>query len=364
MGLRGYQVEAFNAITKGFGEFQKQLAVKPTGCHAPGSPILMADGSLRAVETIRVGEQVMGPDSQPRTVMELHSGSDDMFEIDPVKGDPFAVNAGHILRLRKTPESPLHREPVHTEISLTDYLSTSQNFRHLHKLERFGVEFPETQVAGRPLDPYFLGLLLGDGCLHQKQIMVCTPDHEIIEMLVRFSQMYGVRLRRVDLTNNAADNYYFVGKEPGYDSDPIRSFVRRLGLAVKSGEKFIPDGYKRGSWEIRADLLAGLLDTDGHGSNGGYEYSSKSPTLSEDVVFVARSLGLAAYRSKKIVGCETYYRVNISGDCSWLPLRVERKKVEVRRQIKIPLVTGFTVHPVGRGEYFGFTIDGDHLYLD
>jgi hypothetical protein len=58
MGLRGYQVEAFNAITKGFGEFQKQLAVKPTGCHAPGSPILMADGSLRAVETIRVGEHV------------------------------------------------------------------------------------------------------------------------------------------------------------------------------------------------------------------------------------------------------------------------------------------------------------------
>ena len=39
MGLRGYQVEAFNAITNGFGEFQKQLAVKPTGS---GKTILFA----------------------------------------------------------------------------------------------------------------------------------------------------------------------------------------------------------------------------------------------------------------------------------------------------------------------------------
>ena len=50
--LRPYQHAAMEAITRGFTDYQHQLAVKPTGCHAAGHPILMGDGSIKAVETI------------------------------------------------------------------------------------------------------------------------------------------------------------------------------------------------------------------------------------------------------------------------------------------------------------------------
>ena len=72
-----------------------------TGCHAKGTEIMMADGSLKKVEDIRVGDQVMGPDYQPRLVTELHHGMDRMVSIVPHsrKLKPFRVNMGHILSL-------------------------------------------------------------------------------------------------------------------------------------------------------------------------------------------------------------------------------------------------------------------------
>ena len=145
------------------------LGVAPTGCHAPGTPILMFDGSIRPVETIRVGDLLMGPDSTPRTVLELHRGEDAMVEVRPIKGDPFTVNAGHVLTLVKINEgccgSHAHAKPGGTiiDISVAAYRQRSAYFRHLHKLFRVAVEFPPRPVPS--LDPYFLGLLIGDGRL-------------------------------------------------------------------------------------------------------------------------------------------------------------------------------------------------------
>lgn len=47
-----------------------------------------------------------------------------------------------------------------------------------------------------------------------------------------------------------------------------------------------------------------------------------------------------------------------------LPIRVERRKTKPLLQKKSVLVTGFSVEYVGKGEYFGFTLDGNHLYCD
>src|SRR5690606_29456504 len=60
----------------------------------------------------------------------------------------------------------------------------------------------------------------------------------------------------------------------------------------------------------------------------------------------------------------TYFRVSISGDCSVIPCRVPRRIAPERQQVKRVTVTGFTLEPEGQGEYFGFEIDKDHLYLD
>ena len=127
---------------------------------------------------------------------------------------------------------------------------------------------------------------------------------------------------------------------------------------------FIPHEYKTASRKDRLELLAGLIDTDGHYNHGRFEFCSKSQQLANDVMFVVRSLGLAAYKSPKEINSTSYYCVSISGDCSIVPTRIPRKQSSVRLQKKDVLRTGFTCKPTGTIEnYYGFTVDGDNRYL-
>ena len=137
-----------------------------------------------------------------------------------------------------------------------------------------------------------------------------------------------------------------------------------MGLKLKffkDGERRVPYEYKVASVDSRRRLLAGLLDTDGHLSCGGFEITQKSKQLSEDICFVSRSLGKAAYMSEKTVNGELYYRVFISGDFTDLPFL--RHEVTPRKQIKSVLRTGFTLTSLGEGNYCGFELDGDKLFV-
>jgi ATP-dependent DNA helicase DinG len=142
---------------------------------------------------------------------------------------------------------------------------------------------------------------------------------------------------------------------------------------LSSGDKFIPSIYKVNSREVRLSILAGLMDSDGSliASKVGYDYISKSQQLANDVAFIARSVGLAAY----LKPCKkqdqngqggTYYRVGISGNVNIIPCHVTRKKASKRQQKKNVLRTGVTVVPtLNTEEYYGFTLDGDgHFLLD
>ena len=364
MILRPRQALLVNRTLQALGKHGNTLAVAPTGCHAPGTLILMFDGSVQPVEAIRVGDQLMGPDSTPRTVLELHRGQDMMYEIEPIKGAAFTVNAGHILSLVRTNEGDGNggkssRADSIVDVSVSQFLSQSATFRHLHKLFRVAVDFPER--AKPPVDPHFLGVLIGDGSL-KNLVAVTTPDVEIVEVLQQQAQIYGLRLRTEQIQNNEANTYSLVDRRGV--KNPLTQQLRSLGIfGLGAGEKFIPDAYKLGSRSTREQVLAGLLDTDGYLSKGCFEYCSKSRTLADDVVFVARSLGLAAYIKSKWVQGVCYWRVGINGACQNLPLRVVRKRAPARQQKKDVLRTGFTVRALGAGAYFGFTTDGDHRYV-
>lgn len=372
---RPYQTEAVKAILDAVKRgVRRQLVSLPTGCHAPGTKILMYDGALKPVEEIKVGDLLMGPDSTERRVLRLIRGSGEMYRISPVKGEPFVVNEDHVLSLKKTNERSEKSgrvypstKPGTCDITVKDYRQQSKTFKHTHKLYRAGVEF-QRYVSWFDINPYFMGVLLGDGGFSNTSICVTTPDWEIVQEIKAVANELGLDVRHQPMPGNKASNYFLVTKgrrlSPKF-SNPIREALRAFGLlGHSSGEKFIPEPYKTAPRRDRLELLAGLIDTDGSNNQcGGFEYSTKSQRLSEDVLFVARSLGLAAYRSEKLVNGATYYRLTISGDCSIVPTRVERKRATERRQIKDPLVSGFSVSSEGVGEYFGFTVDKDNLYL-
>ncbi len=352
------------AIEEAVAGRQNVLVCGGTGCHEADASILMFDGSTKRAADVRVGDSLMGPDSRPRTVLTLHGGIDDMVRIKPIKGERMIVNAGHILSLISTPRSSGEPRKV-VNIPVRAWMQTSAKFKHIHKMRRVAVDFAEKRL---PVDPYFLGLLLGDGCLSSGSIGIAKPDPEIFERIMDEAIARGLHVsahgRGTSMTYRLCGN----GRGAHSNNTLIRD-VAAVGLrGTTSGDKFIPNDYKTASRQQRLDLLAGILDTDGSWSNGGFDYITKSRRLADDVQFLCRSLGLAAQVHLCEKSCNaftgSYYRLFISGACDTIPCRIPRKKGAARRQKKDPLVTGFAVEPVGVGRYYGFEVDADNLYLD
>jgi intein/homing endonuclease len=335
-----------------------------------GTKIIMFDGSTKNVEDLECGDLLMGDDSTPRKISRLATGLDQMFEIIPVKGESFVVNGGHILALKRTRMvRNIYKfgndfkagEIVH--ITVNDFLSKSSRFKHIHKLYRVGVEFPERKL---PIPPYLAGIWLGDGTRIFPEIT--SADHEIVSYLKETAKNFNLRLVENKSTGSVkCKKYRFSGENSNKRQNRLLNFINDFTLNVK---KHIPLIYKANSRRNRLELLAGLIDTDGWLNHQGYQIIQKEKQLAEDIAFVARSLGLAAYvkpRIKKIrsIGFSgTYYHVMISGDCSEIPVRINRKKCSPRKQKKDVLVTGIKeVRPIGIEKYYGFVVDRNHHFL-
>ncbi len=375
--VRSYQRQALTAL----GQGKSVILHAPTGCHAPGQLILMHDGSTKKVEDIKKGDLLMGPDSKPRRVTRLIRGRGRMVKVHPKKGEPFVVNEDHILTLVRTgvvrtpSDGSRKRRDLGGElidVKVKDWETWSLTQKHIHKLKRTGVTFRSR--APLPLDPYTLGIIIGDGSIKDGTPGVTTADSEIEEVLVACAERRGLYIREEVKAGNAATTYRLSsghrkqrGRAGGTNS--LTNDLRQLGLWGKgSSDKFIPGTYKVASRKSRLDLLAGLIDADGYLHHNNHVLTTASEQLAADVAFVARSLGFAAYIYTTSKRCQTgyegdYFRVSITGDNSIIPCRLERKTASPRGQEKDPTRTGFTLEDVGEGEFYGFSLTGDGRFL-
>lgn len=356
------QQQAYEAALKVFskGRQPKLLSEVGTGkCVARGTLVLTADGRSIPVESLAVGDLLMGPDSRPRTVLSLASGVGPMFRITPTKGAAWECNAPHVLTLVDSWKGDVYDQP------LNEFLAQPVRSRRRAnaKLFRVGVEFPATPTFA---SPYIIGVWLGDGTVGQPEITAC--EEEIGVELRREASRLGLRLSEMPEPANNSTRWRFCSN-PGRGGGNSNPFSAEVGRCFVGGEKRIPRDYLINDRSARLELLAGLVDTDGHLSGGGYEIITKFRGLSEDLLFLARSLGFAAYRSDKTGTIKSlgftgqYHRVFISGDCSVIPCRLAIRKASPRLQKKNVLRTGFKVESIGDGEYFGFTLDGDGRFL-
>lgn len=69
------------------------------GCHAKDTAIVMADGSRKMVQDIKVGDKLMGVNGQTRVVESLIRGNDKLFKVNQSKAKSYIVNEGHVLSL-------------------------------------------------------------------------------------------------------------------------------------------------------------------------------------------------------------------------------------------------------------------------
>jgi predicted ATP-dependent protease len=332
-------------------------------CYAKGTNILLYDGTIKKVEDIKEGDFLMGPDSKPRRVLSITKGTDMMYKITPVKGEPFIVNGNHILVLIGNG----HYEGQIREVTVDEWLRWPKTWKHNFKLFRVGVEFPNKQPL--PLDPYTLGVILGDGGITTGTPSITTSSIEIINSVRKVVESLGLKLSPSSLKDKA-QTYYISGKiEHKIHKNIITEILKSLGLyGLNSEEKFIPQIYKVANRQARLELLAGLIDTDGSLSCNGFDYITKSRSLAEDVAFVVRSLGFATYikpciKTDQNGTAGVYYRLFISGNVAVIPTRVPYKKANPRKQIKDVLRTGFSIEEVGIDNYYGFMLDGDGRHL-
>ena len=366
-------------------------------CHAKDTPIIMYDGSIKMVQDICVGDKLMGDDSTPREVLSLAQGKDDLYDIIPVKGDKYTVNSEHILCLKPTRLGAVHissqknypysakffkengkisaksfktkeeaelflddhhsKNPI-IEIPVNEYLKLSSSSRKNLKGYRTGVDF-ETKTID--FDPYIIGFWLGDGS--KRGPVFTTQDAKVLYYLFKELPKYNLTL-----------NY-----QSGYDYRVSSVIPRGENILLKALQKYnlinnkhIPNDYKINDRNNRLLLLAGLIDSDGCKDNAGIEITQKNKILAEDIVFLCRSLGFAAYIKECEKSCTykgekktgTYYRIHISGDeLIDIPVKIDRKRVEERKQKKSVLVTGIEVSWNKKGDYYGFTLDGNNRYL-
>ena len=142
------------------------------------------------------------------------------------------------------------------------------------------------------IDPYVLGVLIGDGSLVGNVPLISNPfsDKEIIEKVSSIVEKEGFKITLIQRKSKKACPQYMISK--GLNEEGFIRRIKYLKLDVLSKEKFIPSIYFLGSLEQRLELLRGLMDTDGSCclKNKSTFYTS-SFKLCEDVMYLIRSLG-------------------------------------------------------------------------
>lgn len=163
--------------------------------------------------------------------------------------------------------------------------------KHKYFIPNTVAEFKNNQAL--PLDPYLLGVLIGDGSLCDSgsvELSLGLPKEHIIKKLIlpkglelRTSYVDDKNSFRIKISGNKAEN--------GLN---IRQMLESIGLRnSNSYTKHIPSAYLNNSIEVRMGLLQGLIDTDGHVNDRGlFEFSTSSEQLAADFKYLCRSLGI------------------------------------------------------------------------
>jgi phage terminase large subunit len=333
----------------------------------------MFDGTIKVVEDVVVGDLLMGPDNEPRTVLRTSRGFGSLFQVKQNGGEPYVVNENHVLSLRRMGESSWGRYPQFgrfADIPVKDYLNSSKRFKSLFYGYRAGeVEFPEREL---PIPPYIFGVWLGDG---SKSIQSITSmDSEIIDEYIKWGETIGLLYYIRHKANNKAITVILVssfGKGSGRRGSNIgKKKLRELGVL---GNKHVPFIYQTCSLEQRLEFLAGFIDTDGYFSqrNGckGYQYTigQKDEGILRSVKFIADTCGFkTSLRARnKIFNGKPYefWSLSISGWLDKIPCRLPRKQCKTWIKDQDHTIGAISLSAVGEGEFAGFELDGDHRFL-
>ncbi len=422
LGLEGRN----NGIPMGFNRLNHYIGIRKgmyyliggyTGsgkCLAKSTLVLMYDGTYKKVEDIQIDDLLMSLNGESTKVISTCQGTEEMFQISQRRGEPYIVNKSHVLSLKPSGKQLMKIHGETLNISVASFLRLPQWQQDRIYGYKTSVEFNETSLS---LDPYILGVWLGDGTTSQPSI--CTPDIEIVAAINQFAEsinnyvsvkdihrcpIYTItngnnkkvvklneNLEEIDIYNSLTEAVLSINRAVTNIYEAIKKNIHCTGYFWKKSKnnsisfydilkslnlldnKHIPFCFSRNSRENRLQLLAGLLDTDGYFSNGkSYEIIQKSEQLANDIMWLSQSLGFYTSIHSKIAtmkraddsvySCKVF-RIQINGDICQIPCRVKRKKAKVNTPNKDNLRSHIEIKSIGKGEYYGFELGGSRLFF-
>lgn len=349
------------------------LIFDEAGCHISGTKVLMFDGSVKNVEDINIGDELMGPDGTVRNVIELHSGTDQMYKIIMDNKEEQIVNSKHIIYGKKYD----YNKKTFTDFAIHAedfYNMTSPRKRDGYKLIKTTLDFPKQEV---PIDPYIFGYWLGDGDASKARFT--SKDPEVIQKIEQYALENGSQINKVECDNSKGCYHITILKREGEYTNWFMDKLKQLGVF---NNKHIPNCYKFNDTETRLKILAGLIDSDGSYNSKKHiveitQFEGHKPII-DDLLFICRSLGLKVTLStrvskqrvineKIIKGNVLQYRVRILYGHSQIPTLIPRKQTVDRNGTGKGSVNklsySFKIEKVQHDTYYGFSLDKDQLFL-
>jgi phage terminase large subunit len=352
-----YGQMAFHHACNNLYQFVAMISgIRGGKCLVHDQEVLMSDGTKKKASDIRRGDRVLGfnpetGESVPCTVTDTDITVKNTAEYVLSDKSKIKCSTDHAFPCWNAKRKKFVEYPI------SEIARRSDNYLYLLGSQK--VDFENQKEL--PIDPYILGVILGDCNISQNYVRIMNPDREVIEC---FAGIEGVEVK----ARTVKDTYGIVSRQRdsyGYTHNPLVSDLRSLGLlGCNSHTKFIPKEYLISTEHDRRQLLAGLVDTDGYvEERGRIEYCTTSEHLASGVIFMLRSLGIRASILKRTTdtnfkqGCVSF-RITWTG--GQLPLRVERKKNRLKDRIKQSSHRVYIESQKDLGEDICFDISIDH----
>lgn len=353
---RPYQAEALDGFRRHYAAGRRGMLYRlatGTGKAQPiDEPVLTPDG-WKPIGDVRVGDEVIGADGTPTEVLAVYpQGVRPVYRVTFDDGCSTRACAEHLWAVRDK-HAKRRGDAFKT-------LSTSEIAASLYRRWQVPTVRP-VWFRTEPLlvDPYLLGVLIGDGSL-TAVAGFSSADPFIVEEVKRTapSSVRVVHRSKYDYTISAA---------PGCRNGLI-SALRSLGLyGKKADQKFIPAAYQRAIPVFRIALLQGLMDTDGWIESDGRSarFGTSSSQLADDVSELVRGLGGTVRRTLKQTSGLPCHLLSIRLPAEINPFALPRKRDAYRPEGKYsPTRIIDRVEPDGEAECVCIRVAAaDRLYV-
>jgi len=305
------------------------VAARPgSGKALPTTALILTPSGWVENGSLKVGSEVIGSDGKPYKILGVYpQGKRKAYRVTFSDDSYVICDLEHLWETQTRKERKGKKKAtVKTTKEILETLKVNRDNRLNHSIKLVKpVEFFEQHVS---VDPYLLGLYLGDGN-YQNNPRIYSMDNEILDYLKNQKGSY--------FTSRSLRAFRF--------STEFSRALDELGLKnKKSFDKFIPKNYIFNSIDVRLSILQGLLDTDGYVSGSHIEYSSASKDLADGVREIVLSLGgrakitrrMGSYKLNGVSKTTIYnYRVSISfPDNGIVPFRLSRKVKNFKPQTR------------------------------